>query len=314
MRKNSICIIAFLGILAIGASCWYWQLLRYIPIISRPNVSSYTESRTKPEEPQKTLTGWINILILGTDNIEEEVSRTDTIILALANLDTRQVSVISVPRDTRVNLEGVGLTKINHANVIGQMKGGIHQGTLKSAKAVSDLLGVNINYYVKIDFRGFKKAVDAVGGVDVDLAYPVIDKYHSKADFPAGEHHLSGKEALSLAQARHNLPHGDFDRQGHQFMLLSSLAHKMLNVFNISKLPEVMGIVYQELLDTNLSVAEMLKIGLTFKGITPDKIKYYQLPGKANTSYDPFVGSSLYYFEPDTEGVKKIVREAMSLN
>lgn len=228
--------------------------------------------------------------------------------LVLANVDTQQVSVISIPRDTRVNIPGVGLTKINHANAVGEAKGGVHEGTLESAKAVSNLLGVTINYYVKIGFQGFQKVVDAVGGIEVNLPNPVTDK---DLHLPAGENHLSGDEALRLARARYGLPNGDFDRQQDQFYLISALAHQMLSLSNISKLPEELNIIQQDLMDTNLSTPEMLTMGLAFKGIAKEVIKYYQLPGQSTSAPDPLVGANVYYYEPDMEGVRKIVQEAM---
>lgn len=85
----------------------------------------------------------------------------------------------------------------------------------------------------------------------------------------------------------------------------------MLNLSNIPKLPEELKIVHQDLLDTNLSTSEMLTLGLEFKGITKEAIKYYQLPGKGITAHDPLVGADLYYYEPNMDGVKKVVREAL---
>ena len=316
MKKIWVKIVLILGIATGGAYGWYWQSLHHVAIVSQPsekvsqtaNVSA-TES-DKQEKLAMTSNDWINSLILGTDNGENEVSRSDTMMLVSANVDTHQVAVISIPRDTRVSLQGVGQTKINHANAVGVSEGGVRQGTLESAKAVSDLLGVTINYYSKINFQGFQKVIDAVGGIDINLPYPVND---SKAHFSAGEHHLSGDEALRLARSRYGVPNGDFDRQKDQFFLLSALAHQMLSPSNISKLPEALNIIHQDLVDTNLSTSEMLTLGLAFKGITKDEIRYYQLPGKGITAHDPLVGTDVYYYEPDMDGVKRVVEEALKL-
>lgn len=317
LKKIWVGVALILGIATGGTYFLYWQSLHHVAIVSQPSAKvpqpsavSYSES-DKQEKLATNANGWINTLILGTDNGENEVSRTDTIMLVSANVDSHQVSIISIPRDTRVNLQGVGLTKINHANAVGVMDGGVHQGTLESAKAVSELLGVNINYYAKINFQGFQKAIDAIGGIDINLPYPVND---SEAHFSAGEHQLSGDEALRLVRSRHGLPNGDFDRQKDQFLLLSALAHKMLNLSNISKLSEELTIVHQYLIDTNLSTPEMLTLGFAFKGITKDSIKYYQLPGQGIMAHDPLVGADVYYYQPEMDGVKKVVQEALRLN
>lgn len=318
MKKIWVKIALILGIATGGAYGWYWQSLHHVVIVSQPSeklsqtaIVSATES-DKQEKLATTSNDWINTLILGTDKGDNEVSRADSMMLVSANVETHQVAVISIPRDTRVNLQGVGQTKINHANAVGVSEGGVRQGTLESAKAVSDLLGVTINYYAKINFQGFQKVIDAVGGIDINLPYPVNDD-SSEAYFSAGEQHLSGDEALRLARSRYGVTNGDFDRQKDQFFLLSALAHQMLSLSNISKLPEELNIIHQDLVDSNLSTPEMLTLGLAFKGITKDEIKYYQLPGKGITALDPLVGTDVYYYEPDMDGVKRVVEEALKL-
>jgi len=312
MKKTKIMLLLIFGIV-VGATCyWNWQTLHHVAIISQPTVSTAVISTEygKTEKPKATSNGWINILVLGTDNRGNEVSRTDSMMLVSANVDMKQVSIISIPRDTRVKIPGVGLTKINHANAVGEVKGGVHEGTLESAEAVSNLLGVTINYYVKLNFQGFQKAVDALGGIDINLPNSVSDDLQN-IHLSAGETHLSGDEALRLARARYGLPNGDFDRQQDQFYLLSALAHQMLKLSNISNLPEDLNIVQQDLIDTNLSTPEMVTMGLVFKGIAKETIKYFQLPGQGISAHDPLVGANVYYYEPDMEGIRKVVREAM---
>lgn len=309
MKKKwlALAIVLILGATGGGVYYGYWQKLHNSEVIAQPTGDMAKSNEDLVNNSKE----WINILVLGTDNtVENEVARSDSIMLVSANVDTRQVSVISVPRDTRVNIEGVGLTKITHANAVGQAKGGVHQGTLESAKAVSNLLGVPINYYVKIDFQGFQKAVDAVGGIDVTLPSAVNDG--TNIHLTAGPHHLTGDQALSLARARYGLPNGDFGRQQDQFYLLSALAHQMLSLANITKLPGVLNTINQDLMDSNMSVSEMAAMGLDFKGIAKDDMKYFQLPGKGITAHDPLVGADVYYYEPDMAGVKKIVEQALA--
>jgi cell envelope-related function transcriptional attenuator common domain len=307
MRKVRITlvIILILGLLVGGGYYWKWQTLHNVTVVTEPTENQNSMTAINKDKGRK------NILVLGTDNRGNEIGRSDSIMLVSLNVDTHQVSVISIPRDTRVNIAGVGLTKITHANAVGEAKGGVREGTLESAKAVSNLLGVTINYYVKIDFQGFQKAVDAVGGININLPYPVNDNV-AKVYLPAGENHLSGEEALRLARARYGLPNGDFDRQQDQFLLISALAHQMLNLSNITKLPEILNVVYQDLMDTNLSTAEIVTMGLEFKGLAKENIKYYQLPGRGITAYDPLVGDNVYYYEPDMDGLNKVVKEALA--
>ncbi|WP_034378147.1 LCP family protein [Dehalobacter sp. UNSWDHB] len=307
-KRILIIVIVFLLAVGVGIYCWYRQLLSNVEVVSKPLASDAAASAQNVDSTDDPAKGWINILVLGTDNREDEVSRADSIMMVMVNVETLKVSVISIPRDTRVNIEGVGLTKINHANAVGQAEGGVHEGTLKTAEAVSNLLEIDTNYYVKIDFEGFQKAVDAVDGIDVNLPYDVQDW---RIDLAAGEQHLTGEQALLVARSRYGLAHGDFDRQELQFLLLSSLAHKMLSISNVSRLPEQLQIVYSDLLDTNMSIPEMLAKGMEFKGIKKEDIQYFQLPGKGITAYDPLVGANVYYYESDMDGVREVVSKAL---
>jgi LCP family protein required for cell wall assembly len=252
----------------------------------------------------------IHFLFLGTDGYNGTVSRTDVMIFVAAHQDTKKVSVISIPRDTRVYIEGVGLTKINHANALGALEGGVRQGTQKSIQAASNLLGVPINYYAKIDYQGFVKAVDAVGGIDITLPATVNDPYVS-IYLTAGQHHLNGEQALRLARARKTVKGGDFGRQRHQVLLMTALAKKLLSPENINKLPEIFEIVQENLTDTNLSVDEALALGIAFSGIDSGSITYNQLPGHSTMAWDPVMDMKLFFYEPDPNEVRRIVEQAV---
>lgn len=328
LRRWKMAALIILGILGGGAAYWSWDTFHTPSVLAQPSIQETREenaNREKEVERENLRTDQdsksigtsdlknelINILVLGTDNLGENVGRTDSMMLVTANVKTKRVSILSIPRDTRVNIPGVGLTKINHANAIGESKGGLREGTLESARAVSNLLGVTINYFVKVNFQGFEKVIDTLGGIDVTLPNAVDDELRN-IHLSAGEHHLSGDEALRLARARYGLKNGDFDRQKNQFYLFSAVAYEMLDLTNITKLPEEINVIQQELMDTNLSISKMAMYGLAFKGISEKNIKYFQLPGQGISAFDPLVGSEVYYYESDQAGVKKIVLESLA--
>jgi len=289
-------------IIAAGGGIYAWRG-NLIQQASTSVVAKPTNPIDIPKEAPKD-SGRVNILVLGSDARGNEASRTDTMILISADTKTKHVSMISIPRDTRVNLPGIGLTKITHANAMGEVSGGVHAGTLAAVQAASNLLGVTINDYVKLNFVGFQKIVDAVGGIDVTLPKAV-------GDIPAGNQHLNGDMALQLARNRYDLPDGDFGRQRDQALLLSAMGNKVLSLENIPKLPQVLNIIHGDLMDTNLSDPQILALATEFKGVAQANIKYFQLPGKGITAHDPLVGTDLYYYEPEMAGVKKIVAEAL---
>jgi len=301
-KRYAVALITASLIVAIGGGTYYWR-----GHLIQQAVTAVVAQPTEPIEtgiPAEAQKDRVNVLLLGSDARGNEASRSDTMILISADTKSKHVSIISIPRDTRVNLPGIGLTKITHANAMGEVNGGVHAGTLAAVQASSNLLGVTINDYVKLNFVGFQKIIDAIGGIDVTLPKAV-------GSLNAGNQHLNGDMALELARNRHDLSDGDFGRQRDQFYILSSMGNKMLSLENVPKLPQLLNIIHADLMDTNLSDTQILALATDFKGVAKDNMKYFQLPGKGITAHDPLVGSDLYYYEPDKAGVKKVVLEAV---
>ena len=190
MKKIGWVALITTFIIAAGGGIYAWRG-SLVQQASTSVVAKPTEPIEIPAESPKD-GGRINVLLLGSDARGDEASRTDSMILISADTKTKHVSMISIPRDTRVNLPGIGLTKITHANAMGELSGGVHEGTMASVQAVNNLLGVTINDYAKINFEGFKTIVDAVGGIDVTLPKAV-------GDIKEGNQHLNGVMALQLA-------------------------------------------------------------------------------------------------------------------
>lgn len=276
------------------------------PGASAPSVSDEAAQADKKEE----LT--FNLLLLGVDARENEDSRTDVIMLAHVNLSRGIVNLVSIPRDTRVNLPGVGYTKINHAHLLGELKSGGHGGTEASLQAVSNLSGVPINYYMKTNFDGFVHFIDAIGGLDVDLEKPVKLTYVYKT-LPAGKQHLDGDLTLNLVRERHSLAEGDTNRQQNQALVLKAMFSKMLEPGNLVKLPDLLGSVKKDILDTNLSDSDIISLSLLAKDLNSGDISYSQLPGHDGRAKDPLIGKELDYWIPDMDAweslVKKVLKE-----
>lgn len=260
------------------------------------------------EQPKEiTMTGRrsINLLLLGTDARKDEISRTDMIMLAHIDLLTKKVTLVSVPRDTRVEIENVGFTKINHAHMLGETKGGNHAGTESALQAVQELLQCEIDYYLKINFQGFKSIVDTIGGVDINLPKRVRLTF-LKAELPAGVQHIDGELALKFVQERYSLPNGDFGRQKHHLLLLEAVLQKMSQPRYIIEWPSLLSQAENYVLDTNLPIEDILKLAWHMKGMTGEDIDYRQIPGKSSYYRDPLVKSRLYYWIPDEDKLQEI--------
>jgi polyisoprenyl-teichoic acid--peptidoglycan teichoic acid transferase len=178
----------------------------------------------------------------------------DVMLLIRFDPENKNLKMLSIPRDTRVEIEGHGMKKINSANV--------HGGPALTAKTVSNLLdGVGVDRYVRINVLGVAKLIDALGGVNVyvpkDMKYQ-DDSQHLYINLKKGQQHLDGEKALQLLRYRHD-ENGDIGRIQRQQMVMRALMDQTLNPATLGRLPEVLNVV-KEHIDTNLTVEELLAL------------------------------------------------------
>ncbi len=218
----------------------------------------------------------LNVLLLGNDaRSGETMARSDTIILASVDPKSKQMSLLSIPRDTRVNIPRHGWDKINSASVYG--------GTDMSMKVVSDLLGIPIKYYVQVNFNGFKDIVDALGGVTLDVEqdmnhYDPEDGGIYSINLKKGVQRLDGDKALQYVRYR-DYAMGDIDRTAHQQKFLVALAKEMLQPSTILKLPALVPEI-NKYVKTNLSVGDMMTLASAGKKLENGSIVAQTLPGR----------------------------------
>lgn len=218
----------------------------------------------------------LNVLLLGVDARDGETNtRTDTIILASVDPKSKQMSLLSIPRDTRVNIPGHGWDKINSASVYG--------GLDTTMEVVSDLLGIPVKYYVRADFSGFKNIVDELGGVTLDVEqnmyhYDPDDGGAYTIDLKKGVQRLDGDKALQYVRYR-DYAMGDIDRTAHQQKFLVALAKEMLQPSTILKLPSLVPEV-NKYVKTNLSLSNMMTLAQAGKKLEDGSIVAQTLPGR----------------------------------
>lgn len=218
----------------------------------------------------------INILALGVDAREgENKARTDTMMLCSVDTEKNLMSVLSIPRDTRVYIPGHGYEKINSATLYG--------GPDLAMKTVSDLLGIKINKYVLTDFQGFEDIVDSLGGVTMDIKqrmyhYDPQDGGIYTIDLRPGEQRLDGKKALQYVRYR-GYALGDIDRTEHQQKFMAALSREVLQPSTVVKLPSLAISIYKAV-DTNLSLSEMTRLAQSARKLTNANIVSQTLPGK----------------------------------
>ena len=174
------------------------------------------------------------VLLLGIDNRQRQISiqRTDTIMVVHVNTKTGEVRLMSVPRDTMLDLSGHGVQKIN---AVAEFEG----GPMATVDAVNRLLGTNIQYYVLTNFSGFQSVIDALGCVEIDVPTEMIyNASNVHIHLSPGTQCLNGTEALDFVRWRETKL-GDIARTQDQQMLIKAVAHRLLTPGGLARLPLV---------------------------------------------------------------------------
>lgn len=201
-----------------------------------------------------------NIFISGLDTSGkiDEVSRSDVNMVVTVNPKTHKVLLTSIPRDSYVSLKGKdgGKDKLTHAGLY---------GVGESISSVEDLLGINLNYYVKVNYSTVMKLVDAIGGVDVESEYTFTTSGMHMAGldgltFYEGQNHLDGASALAFARERHSFTSGDMQRNRNQQIVMTAILKKMLSSKTL--LTKYTGILnsIEDNVETNFTSKEIKKL------------------------------------------------------
>lgn len=277
LRRRVPFIICSLLLIALLAACYYGA--RQILSPDGDGISII------PTQPGKR----INVLLLGIDARKgETMARTDSIIMASIDPKTKQIALLSIPRDTRVRIPGYGWDKINSASVYG--------GPELTTKVVSDLLGISLKYYVMTNFSGFKDIVDTLGGVTIDVEQNMyhddITDIGNEINLRKGLQRLDGDKALQYVRYRDYLQ-GDIDRTKHQQVFLMALAREMLQPSTIPKLPKLIPEI-NKYVKTNLNTSDMVKMASTLKSVDEYNMVAQTLPGR-NITID---GGSYWGVDP----------------
>jgi LCP family protein required for cell wall assembly len=214
----------------------------------------------------------INVLLMGIGGLGHDGPYlTDTLIVASFQPSTKKVAMISIPRDLLVDIPGHGWWKINNANHFGEKDNPGHGGELAS-QVVSQNLGIPIHYYIRIDFNGFEKVIDDLGGIKVyvdrrftDAEYPTLDDKYQVISFDAGWQTMDGDTALKYVRSRHgnNGEGSDFARSKRQQKVLQAFKERvmayntLLNPKKLSKLISAFG----EHVQTSMELADVMALG-----------------------------------------------------
>ncbi len=221
------------------------------------NGSNITKSRNvssvlKDKRP-------ISILLLGTDTGDlgrDDTGRTDTIIVATLNPETKTTTLTSIPRDTKVKVPDSvnSYDKVNSAYTIG--------GVSTAIETIQDTLDIPIDYYVLVNMRGLTQIVDAVGGITIK---PLLTFKYEDADVTKDKTvTMNGKQALSYSRMRYDDPEGDYGRQKRQKQVIEAIVNKSLSVSAVSNYQKLLKSIGNNM-QTDLTYGDMITIATSYK-------------------------------------------------
>jgi LCP family protein required for cell wall assembly len=218
----------------------------------------------------------VNVLLLGTDRRpgESDPSRTDSIIVVRVDPAKHRVAMLSLPRDLMANIPGYGYARVNAAYAYGSAD--------LARQTVSQLLGIPIDYYIAVDFEGFIKAIDALGGVDVnvekelyDPQFPTMDYGYTVAHFMPGTQHMDGATALMYSRVRH--PDSDFARLHRQQAVLTGVLAQLHSAGALDKLDQLKAVTMamRDYVRTDMPEDRIVGLGWALRAVTPDQLEHY---------------------------------------
>lgn len=238
----------------------------------------------------------VSILILGVDDSDKrgqgaDNSRTDALLLATLNNKTKTVKLVSIPRDSYVYIPQIGYNdKINHAHARG--------GTLASIETVEELFDIPIDYYLRVNFNAFIDIVDALGGIEAEVPYAMLEKDEfdrNTVNLQPGLQTLDGREALALARTRKQ--DNDIERGKRQQEIIQAIASKAASFTSISKYDDILSAVGNNM-KTDMTFTEM-KSFFSYLSNGMPRIDTLTLEG-----YDD-MSTGVYYYKLDEEALEE---------
>ncbi|MCE5217988.1 LCP family protein [bacterium] len=300
MRRGTglvdVTLCLFAAVLAVAGTLGVRDALGKAPV-AEPGQMPYLLT---PPSIAPGIGGPISVLLIGADDRKDR-GRSDTLIVAYVNPKVGRAALLSIPRDTRVEIPGHTRTKINHAYRFG--------GVPLVRQTVEGLLGESLPRYAKLDFETFKRVVDVLGGVTLKVedveGHGRGMNYDDNWDglhihLKPGTQKLNGEKAMGFVRYRRD---GDLQRGARQRQFLRAMVEQHVRASNMFRLIRAARVITSRM-DTNLPTAEAVRLAVTLRRISPDRIMTAALPVKPAPSH------GVYYSEVE-ESQAQALREQM---
>lgn len=283
-----------------------------VPVLPQPVATPTPRTTPLPAEPPPTSKGHINFLLLGLDQRNDErgaPTRSDTMMVFSVDQHNKRAAMISLPRDMWVEIPGFADNRINVANFLGDLNRYPGGGPALAMKTVEHNFGLKIDYYARIDFRGFERIVDTLGGVTVNVERAIYDEEYPTEDYgvmtlyiPAGVQHMDGEVALQYARSRHS--ENDFGRAKRQQRLMLAIRDRAMQLDVIPRLPSLIGILF-DMVQTNIPPQEFLRLAVLSREVDAERVASLVIDEKLAP---PFTGEGgAYLLMPNKAEIRKAI-------
>ncbi|MFH1631878.1 MAG: LCP family protein [bacterium] len=300
-QKKTLKILSvFLAFVALGGVVFSYNIskIAVAPASDDGGFSIFSSFRRLVTSDEKELVGEeddrINFLLMGIGGAGHDGPElTDTLMFASFRPSTNEIGVMSIPRDLVVPIPGYGYRKINHVNAYGELDDP-GSGPDFAGDVVGGIIDQEIQYTIKVDFRGFEDLVNAIGGINVyvdrsfiDPSYPTDDYLTQVIGFEQGWQSMDGETALQFARSRHgtNGEGDDFARAARQQKILLAVKDKVLSpsvLLSPGKLNSLIE-TFQDNVETNLSFWEMIKLARYAPDVDTEGLSLHVLDGSTES-------------------------------
>ena len=252
-KKVRRIIFGVLMICCVCVFCWTGYTASYVaPLLFGDLTGDNLDKIDEKTQEELMISGQMTVLLMGWDHRKNEtIGRSDTLMVAFIDLDKKLVRLLSIPRDSLVEVPGHGKTKINHAFAYG--------GVDLTKQTLEQDFGIVPDYTAVVDFQAFRDLVDAIGGVTIEVPFHMYNPVEA-IDLPAGMQTLNGKQALQFVRFRDD--EGDAPRIQRQQEFMIVLKNQLMSAGTLASIPALCEAVEANV-EMDMSGSTLLKVLVT---------------------------------------------------
>jgi LCP family protein required for cell wall assembly len=309
LRIGMVVLIAAIAVAGYGFYQYNHMIKRWYEPLPGSGESAGENDAKQPVEKKLPIANIepFTLMIVGVDSRGEAKARSDTMMVAAVNPGRKEVFLFSIPRDTYAYIPGYGYDKFNHAMFYG--------GPDLLKKTIESFFGFEINHYVTVDFEGFKKIIDELGGIEIDVKRRML--YHDPSDgtvidIKPGRQIMDGETALDYARFRmsdNGVHDSDFERIKRQQEVIRQVIDKGNDITALPKIFTIMDVLGEHV-RTDLTERQIRGLYLKMHNLSPDDLHTTSLAGTSKRMWAH--GYSLWFYVVSDEEKQRVRQQVQS--